>query len=352
MAIARLAQTGAELNLTAAELTTVGSATISNTKARTGTYSFRFALNGNTSAGIAFTATAQFRAHMHLNHNGLAGIANAAYIFRWQNGATQVGAVNYDRVTGYIQLIVNATVVASESAATLGLSAVDTWYGLGIDVKLDASAGWIYFYKDGELKLSYDGNTLAGLGAITTVDGLYFGGGLNGSWASYAYFDDLVIDDTTGEATPSPVPDRRFALLTPNGNGDKSEFTGSDGNQIDNYLLVDEIPPNGDTDYVRATAANLVDLYAMTTTTPPTGFTFGALIALAYARKAAAEDDTTVALTIKSGTTEQSGSAKTLGTSYALRWERFATDPATGNPWTQSGIDSVQVGVKSGGTYS
>ena len=350
MAITRLAQTGAELNLATAELSTVGHMITSSTKAKTGNYSFRISLAGNIPAGIAFPATAQFRAHMHLNHNGIGIGSSYAYIYRWMSGNTQVGAVIWETASGEIRLLVGSTIVASATAASLGLNSTDIWFGLGIDIKLAASGGWIYFYKDGELKLSFDGNTLGGTGK-TSVDGLYFGGGLNSPWNNYAYFDDIVIDDTTGESAPAPVPDRRFALLIPNGNGDLSQFTGSDGDQVNNYQLVGEIPPNGDTDYVKANASGLKDLYQMTTTTPPAGFTFGALIALAYARKAAAEDTTTVIPIIKSGATEQEGSAQSLGTSYALRWNRFPTDPATGNPWTQSAVDGVQVGVKSGGTF-
>ncbi len=349
MAIARLVQTGAELNLAGAELSVVGSATVSSTKARTGTYSFRFALNGNTPMALSFTATAQLRAHLHLNHNGLGGTTDYAYIYRWLSGATQVGAIRYDRAEGYIAAYVGTSRVAYVTAASVGLDATDTWFALGLDLKLAASDGWIYLYKDGLLILSFDGDTLGATGK-TTVDQIQYGGGSSGSWQSYAYFDDLYIDDTTGETAPAPVPDRRFALIIPNNNGDKSQFTGSDGDQVNNYQLIDEIPPNGDTDYVKAESADLVDLYAMATVSPPAGFVVSALIPWAYTRKAAAEDDTTVALVVKSSGTEQAGSAQSLGTSYALRWQRWATDP-DGAPWTQAKIDDVQVGIKSGGAF-
>ncbi|GAB4565374.1 MAG: hypothetical protein Kow0047_15940 [Anaerolineae bacterium] len=351
MTISRRWQSGAELGNVGYEVTTVSgsSFTVSTSKKKTGAYAFRSHVSDY--GKVAIPDTAQFRVGGHFNHNGLFGTGtnNRGVFFRWYNGATVVGGVEWDKDTNQLRIYVGGTPVASVDAALAGVAAVDTWFHIGVDVKIDASAGWIYVYKDGVLVLNYDGNTATAGAAVNAIS---FPGGANNGWNLYIYVDDVVIDDTTGESAPAKVPDRRFVLLTPNANGDASGWTGSDGNNVDNYQLVDETPPNGDTDYVYAQAAGLQDLYNLTTYTVPNDMVIAAVISLAVARKAAAEDDVQIKPLIKAGTTVAAGDPQDLPTSYSTPvWSRWTTNPDTGLAWTQSDIDSLQAGIESAGTF-
>jgi hypothetical protein len=233
------------------------------------------------------------------------------------------------------------------------LDVADAWRHVGVDVKLAASGGWINLYVDGVETLAFAGDTL-GASGVTTVDQVLFTGTLEttAAWENYAYIDDILIDDTTGEPAAATVPDRRFRLITPNGNGTASEMTGSDGDQVANYALVDEVPHNSDTDYVKALTTGLVDTYTMSTFTLPTDWVVGAILPLLIARKSAAEDDVRIAPALQSNTTRAVGSGQTLGTSYDLRWGRWTTDPHTGVAWSQAGLDAVEVGAQSAGTFA
>ncbi len=354
MAISRLKQAGAELQSALAELDEPGSAAISNTKARSGSYSFQQSVVNPGRFGFSLpSGVSQFRASFHLNHNGPRSTTDNADLVSWFSDATLVGRLRYNGTNGLLELLVGSSVVASISAAEAGINTVDVWYHIGVDVKLHGTGGWVYVYRDGNLILSFDGDTLGTTGA-TTVNRVLFGAhgvGYQG-WEDYVYFDDLYVDSTEGETGPGVVPDRRFVLLTPDGNGSYSQFTGSDGDQVDNYLLVDDAPHDEDTTYVKATASGLIDTYAMTTFTIPQGWQVAALIPVAVARKMAAEDDTQVRLAVKSGGSLVQSAPKNLGTSYEIAvWHRQESDPATGLPWSQSGIDNVEVGVVSEGTF-
>jgi hypothetical protein len=325
----------------------------------TGSYSFRtptfssYAAAAAAAYGFSITATAQFRVGCHINHNGLSD--GMCSIVKWLNGALVVGAIGYDQDTGLIHIVVGHDYghsVASVSASSIGLDVRDSWRHVGVDVKLAASSGWVNLYVDGVEALTFAGDTL-GASGVTTIDQVLFTGTLEtvAAWSNYCYIDNIIIDDTTGEALGATVPDRRFQLITPNGNGTTSEMTGSDGNSVNNYDLVDDVPHDSDTTYVKAVEAGLTDTYAMTTFTLPDEWVIAAVIGLAVVRKGAAEDDVQVAVTVQSGATEDVGSDQALGTSYALRWERWLTDPATGHTWNQDGLDAVEVGATSAGDY-
>jgi hypothetical protein len=71
------------------------------------------------------------------------------------------------------------------------------------------------------------------------------------------YYEDFVVDNA---AYPG---DTRIVLLTPNANGTFTGWTASTGSA---YTCVDEVPPNGDTDYITS-GTNTESSFAMSNTT-------------------------------------------------------------------------------------
>ena len=114
----------------------------------------------------------------------------------------------------------------------------------------------------------------------TRVDGeLIWSGGLtntqgNGLWTATALsyvchchrnharlVDFVTWDDVdNGDAFKSWMGPMQVDILPAAGNGSKSEWLGSDGNQVDNYLLVDEVPA-ATADYVESSTDGQRDLY-------------------------------------------------------------------------------------------
>jgi hypothetical protein len=161
------------------------------------------------------------------------------------------------------------------------------------------------------------------------------------------YYDDLAINDTSGGADDSWCGDGRIIALTPNANGDLSQLTGSDGNSTDNYLLVDDVPSNGDTDYVEGSTVDQKDLYNLTAC----GLT-GVIIKRVWA--ASRSRDTVAAgglisLVVKTNSTEYAGTDRALATSYAeVLGDIHTVNPNTSGAWSTSDLDALQVGPKLG----
>jgi hypothetical protein len=210
-----------------------------------------------------------------------------------------------------------------------------TYRHYSINIKIHSSAGWFNVYCDGALLLSFSGNT--GNADLTS---LTLGNDSTQNLINYTYWDDIYIDDTTGEPAATRSPAYQFQVLTPNGNGSNSGMTGFDA------------PHNSDTDYVQALAAGLKDTYAMTTVSPPASTAFSAVIPFAFARKPGVED-VQLRLLLRSGASELLSPAQALTTGYTmLIGDRTTLDPNTGLAWTQAGIDALEAGAQSAGTFA
>jgi hypothetical protein len=78
--------------------------------------------------------------------------------------------------------------------------------------------------------------------------------------------DDMAINDTTGDFQNSWCGEAKGQFAQrPNGNGSSSGWEGSDGNSTDNYLLIDETPPDT-ADYVQENTDETIDDYALEAT--------------------------------------------------------------------------------------
>lgn len=223
------------------------------------------------------------------------------------------------------------------SATANGTVSAATFYYLEIKVTLHASAGVAVLRVNEVQVLNGTGlNTVGG-----TTDRVRFGGLLN--TGGVLDFDDLVILDTAGSVNNDFIGDVRVQAILPSGNGNSSVLVGSDGNSTDNYLLVDEATPNGDTDYVASATPGAKDTYAYGNVTPASGSVLGVQIS-AYARKddAGARSIVTVA---RSGGTEADGPVQTLATTFDYHTDVRETKPG-GSQWSISDVNGAEFGVK------
>ncbi|MFZ1754225.1 MAG: hypothetical protein WBO46_18985 [Caldilineaceae bacterium] len=340
MTITRLWQSGAEWNEIGLEWDSVSGAVASSTRARTGTYGFRASGQDYMRKTIPGSALAQARVSFHINHSGVA--LGTPRLVALRSGSTYVASAEYDAGGGNVVLKIGSTAVATASAGALGSSS--TWIHCGLDVKLAASGGWIYFYLNGALAASFDGDTS---GAGSTVDGLQLASGSSmHQWTSFVFFDDIYLDSSVGESLPAALPDRRFVFVQPTAAGSNTEWTPLSG---DNYAAVDERPQDGDTTYVAATVADKVDTYGMANVTVDTGWQIVAAVAQAVAKKT---DASASQFKFESlvGVDSASSSAVDLSTSYALYTDRQTSQPDASD-WNETDFNAAEFGVRSAGTF-
>jgi hypothetical protein len=336
MSITRLRIAGAELgNLLEIDgVYTYGSGTFeaSTESVYTGTYAYKHQ-NGSINykyGYINITSTGQVRVGMWIK---LASMISAQLpIIKMMSGGSDVAELYLSN--GASSLYTNN--VSRDS----GTNWYGAWHHFGLDMKVDGTNGWVYIYKDGVLDMSWDG---AVTGNITQVRFGKYGS----NFTQLTYFDDIYIDDTTGESSPVSLPMLRFYYVTPDGNGNYAQWTGNDGNSTDNYLLVDEIPPST-SDYVQGTVADQYDSYTMTSITLADGQLVRAVIPTVYAKRNATTEE--LAIGTRYSSTDLVGTDQALSGTYALYNERQTTKPGGGD-WEQTSLDGMELLIKSRGSY-
>lgn len=332
MAITPIWESGWELGRAIDELTSAPSATVSASNPKTGSY--RLSMPNNSTTYQEHTASiSQCQVGMHVSTT-LA--LSQSTLFALRQGTTFIVVILWDPINSQWVVSCGGTEVAR--VTDIPFATTDLYHHVGVDIKIDASTGWVYLWRDGIEIISFDGDTDSG---GTTFNRLYLGG--SGSWNGQ--MDNNVWYDTTGEAAPVPVPDYRLEIITPNGDGNYSEWVGSDGNSVNNSLLVDEVPHNSDTDYVTTATANATDSYAMTTLTIPSGGTVVEVIPIVVAKKMDALGTMGLKIGTRYSGTDLLSSTKLLGTGYTTYRERQATKPG-GGAWDQASLDAVEIEIE------
>lgn len=234
----------------------------------------------------------------------------------------------------------------SPTAGTiLGTSAgsltIGVWHYIEIKATVADAGGTCEVRVDGVTQINFTGDTRNG-GTSASVDVLRFNaistaGGVRN-------IDDLYICDATGSANNDFLGDIKIETLYPNGNGTNSQLTGSDGNQVDNYLLVDEAGTPATADYVTSGTVGQKDTYAFSNLVTSTGPVKGVQINN-YANKTDAGSRSIKALAVSGGSTA-TGAIKPLQTTYNAHLQVQETDPNGGGAWTIAAINNAEFGVE------
>jgi hypothetical protein len=121
-------------------------------------------------------------------------------------------------------------------------------------------------------------------------------------------------------------------------------MTGSDADQVDNYLLVDNnaaVPP-ATTEYVEAATEGLKDTYAMDDLAGA-NTVFGVATSVYVSKDASGAKYARPIL--RSGVTDYVGTSLPLSDgTFSLLEEVYDVDPDTSAQWTYTGVNAVEVG--------
>lgn len=309
------------------------SPTASTAQKRTGDYSYAFDQGDSLVKMLGSITEVFIRQAIRLN-----GWGNTR-IIEVKNGINILDSLAMDEQTHLLKAYSGASQTLLQ-AGTIPLS-LNTWYLIEARIKIgDAPNGIFQVKVDGVLDIDYTGDTKPG-SETTMTDYVICSNAGNMSF----YADDIAVNDTTGGADDSWCGDGHVILLKLNANGDVSQLMGSDGNQTDNYLLVDEVPADNDTTYVEGSTVDERDLYNLA----PCGLSNVDILrvqALAVARDTVAAGGK-VALVVKTNSTEYAGSDESLLTTYTeVRGAAYKLNPNTSSAWSISDLDALQVGPK------
>lgn len=156
-----------------------------------------------------------------------------------------------------------------------------------------------------------------------------------------SYVDDIYICDAIGTTNNDFLGDCKVEQVLPTGAGASTLWTPSAGS---NYQCVDDVPPNGDTDYVSSATAGQTDTYAFGDLGVASG-TVKAVQATVNARK----DDAgsrSLAVVARPGSTDRVGATQAVGDSYAGYTEIWNTNPDTAAAWSVPEVNASSFGVR------
>jgi hypothetical protein len=222
-----------------------------------------------------------------------------------------------------------------------------TWQFYEIAAKIHDTTGYCKVYLNGGEIISVTGADTRNGGTAGLFDTARWNGSPGvGTWCE---IDDVyVIDPTTGAAPyNAPLGDVKVETLRPTGDGDSSQWLGSDGNSVANWQLVDD--DSTTTDYVGSATPGATDLYTLS---DPTGIALGEILAVQVEMYASKSDagtpagDLLVALKSVLGTadTEVVATPAQLSTAWQVCKSPILTSDPDGNAWTEGRLAGLQAG--------
>lgn len=212
----------------------------------------------------------------------------------------------------------------------------DTWHYIQGKLVI-SNTGTYETFIDGVADLSGSGDTRNDATTANCQRWIFGGSGAGGS-----RIDDCYVNDTTGGVNDGYSGDIRIGAYIVNADGDSSGFTLSTGTS--HFAVVDERPPNDDTDYAYDSGTTAKDLMNI-----PNASAVDEIQAVTHWLRAKKTDAgaKNVAHMVKSGGTEYTSADVALSTSYAYYSEIYDTDPTDSAAWTTTKFNAMQVGFKS-----
>jgi hypothetical protein len=192
-----------------------------------------------------------------------------------------------------------------------------------------SSGGICRLYRDGTLIAQADGNTTNYYGAPTEFR-IYLGSNPGSAKADFA---DLVVKN---DATT--IADTVVVSLFPDGTS-AAGLTGSDSDQVNNHLLVNENPTYDATAYVGSATAGATDTYTLANlAVTPSAIQAVQASARAFKSDAGAKTAATL-INGTQGTAIDPGGSKTL-------YQLALTNPSGGAAWDTASVNAMTMGVR------
>ena len=280
-----------------------------------------------------FTPSAQVTAG--LAYQPVATTSRVTVYFMADGGTILHANVTRNSSSGLLEVRRGATLLAT---GTTVLSA-GTWYYLEMQATVADSGGIIKVRLNGAStnEIDFTGDTKNG-GTSTLIDAIRIE---NNSTNNRV--DNLYVLNSTGTVNTTFLGAVRVHTLAPNGNGATSQFTGSDGDQTDNYQLVDELPYSV-ADYVASSTSAQRDTYQLDDL--PVGYhqVLGAQSNIVGLKNTAGARALKAA--IRSNSTVHYGSSRSVSTNVQTYSDVFENSPVTSLAWTSAEINNLESGME------
>lgn len=264
--------------------------------------------------------------------NSLAGITAAGDGFIYfMNGATVIAKLGIKSNGSLICGRADFTTNVIGAASATGILTVGNFTFIEAEFTRNGSTGVFNVYANGALILS---NTGANTGA-SSIDNI--------ALQNPSGSDGVTVDDWYIASGATRLGECRVQTLMPSADTATKQWAASTG--TNHAALVDEIPSNGDSDYIFDSTVGNKDLFDVADLAD-IPLTIHAVQPLIVARK----DDATlreIRTNMKNGSTTTNGTTRTMGSGYKIWADPLQlVNPDTAAAWTVSNINAMQLGVE------
>jgi len=252
--------------------------------------------------------------------------------------------LGHDYATGVVSV---SRTAGLSSVIPLGACSVPLpigiWAYIEIKVVMADVDGLIEIRFDGNEVFRYVGDTTRWSSTISSIT--WKGETWNAAQLDDFYYLDMV-DATATQGRPfndylGPI---RIEALRPIGTGDSSGWTGSDGDQVDNYQLVDDPDQPSTADYVQALESGQRDLYHYADPS-----FLGKVLAIDVLSHCSAPDGGSpkIKSVVKGGDgTIAVGAGTVPAVEWATRTDTIHTLDPSGEVWTTGKVAAAQFGIE------
>ena len=225
-----------------------------------------------------------------------------------------------------------------------GQIVLGNWYHIEVKVVVHDTTGSVAVRINGVEVVSFTGDTRNG--GAGTIDTVTLGGGAGTNNHSGANFDDVAVWNGAGTENNDWLGDCSVQTIYPTGNGNYSEWDGSDGNSTDNYLLVDEAGVPNTSDYVESGVLGEKDSYVFGDLPAGVSSIKGVAIRTYVAKSDAGAQ--LVRAFVRIAGTDYPGTDKgpSVSPAYLGFSDFMELSPATSAAWTAGELNAAEFGVE------
>jgi len=258
------------------------------------------------------------------------------------NGSTEHELSLVMATDGVLAFDRGGTPLSPDSGANL--LSLNTWYYIELKVvKTNSTSAGDCVLKVDEVEwidLGASKDTLDS-GDVEYTDCLMFGGSVD----RICYIDDVYVCDENGSVNNTFLGAVKVATILPDGNGNASDFVGSDADSTDNYLHVDELTSDTAT-YVESDTPNDVDLYTFDDLGESMVIHGIELVEMVTADVDAGGFDRQGVTVTRVNGTDYLGSAFGVGEAHRYQTRLMEENPDDSAAWEVADVDAAEFGIK------
>ena len=271
--------------------------------------------------------------------NAATGINSDCMLIEFGGASGGEVSISINFSSGIFKAWRGTTLIGTSGAYALGTG---TWHWLDYHFKINGSSGIVEIWLDGNNIMNLTGVNTSNSGG-TAIVYVALASGSNSNNTQTGYFDDWIINDTTGSYNNGRIGDSRIETLKPTSDASPNNGTLTSGTS--HYAMVNESHYDGDTSTITLTnTSGQEELFGIGSLSgAPASISAVKVTLIGKKSDAGACNLETV---VSSSSTVSTGASTGLTTSYVSFGTILETDPHTSAAWAYTAVNAAKIGFE------